>query len=522
MKKIILSAMCLVLAFSAAMAQSKVFKEVSNEIASTMRTIRQDNALVGYLVFTRLEKANKDSFNYRISIMDENLNDIGKVEFKDEDLRLGPVAFDQDILCLAYAKNAKMPEPQLDNSTNTKKKKKKASTAPKLELQCLLQFVSLEGKIVSTTSFKTDVAEGLWYTKPESFLVNSMTLKNVPQKGFSFFYADKTYNYLQLYGPDGKKLWSKNFSQDDKGNYIITTAETIYLVVKKIRDGGELYSVNSYNTADGNTIESVTIKDKDDRPLRIVGLGNDPVTNKPYLSGLIMSKDGAYPGKVNNIGKNTFFGVFTVNINGPKKADIKQTFTYWDEGEIAAIKKTGYIYEAKGYPFIQEAFRDYQGNTYFAGMTLKRKVKTGAIISTILTAPFLMPPLFIAGGGYTKYKFTDAFIMKQLPDGKLATIQNISCKESKYRIGVLPVQTLYQDVRDINVVTNENTKNNFLVIDDNKNITIYNVTQNKMVRTIPHKEGGTLTSVGSAKEGHIMVVEYNKKEKYTRLSIEPL
>ncbi|HEX8460686.1 MAG TPA: DUF6770 family protein, partial [Segetibacter sp.] len=83
MRKPLVAALCSLLAFCSADAQSKVFKEVSDEISSEMKVITQDDALVGYLMFTRLEKASEDSFNYRISIMDENLNDIGKVNFKE-------------------------------------------------------------------------------------------------------------------------------------------------------------------------------------------------------------------------------------------------------------------------------------------------------------------------------------------------------------------------------------------------------------------------------------------------------
>jgi hypothetical protein len=43
-----------------------------------------------------------------------------------------------------------------------------------------------------------------------------------------------------------------------------------------------------------------------------------------------------------------------------------------------------------------------------------------------------------------------------------------------------------------------------------------------VVRTIAHKDGGIKTYVFPAKEGHIMVSEYNKKGKYTRVSIETL
>ena len=64
-------------------AQTKVFKEVSEDIATQTRGIIQDNSLVGYVTFTRLEKASEDSFNYKITLMDENLNDIGTVNFTE-------------------------------------------------------------------------------------------------------------------------------------------------------------------------------------------------------------------------------------------------------------------------------------------------------------------------------------------------------------------------------------------------------------------------------------------------------
>ena len=46
-------------------AQSKVFKEVSADISSQMKPIMQEESLIGYLMFTQLEKSSKDSFNYK-------------------------------------------------------------------------------------------------------------------------------------------------------------------------------------------------------------------------------------------------------------------------------------------------------------------------------------------------------------------------------------------------------------------------------------------------------------------------
>src|ERR1700761_9732519 len=75
-------------AASNAEAQTKVFKEVAEGISSQFELIVQDDKLVGYLGFTQLEQASEDSFNYRISIMDENLNDIGTVNFREQKLSL--------------------------------------------------------------------------------------------------------------------------------------------------------------------------------------------------------------------------------------------------------------------------------------------------------------------------------------------------------------------------------------------------------------------------------------------------
>jgi hypothetical protein len=71
-------------------------------------------------------------------------------------------------------------------------------------------------------------------------------------------------------------------------------------------------------------------------------------------------------------------------------------------------------------------------------------------------------------------------------------------------------------------VKNGDTRTQYLVIDKAKDIDIYNVNQKKVARTIPHKEGNNLVTVYPAKEGYIMVSEYNQKEKTTRLSIEAL
>ena len=70
--------------------------------------------------------------------------------------------------------------------------------------------------------------------------------------------------------------------------------------------------------------------------------------------------------------------------------------------------------------------------------------------------------------------------------------------------------------------TNHDNKQQFVVIIENTNTSLYNVSTNKLVRNIPLYDKQITRMVLPAKEGHILTSEYNKKEKSTRISIEAL
>src|ERR1700761_2973075 len=120
MQKLVYVGMCLLLTFSL-QAQTKVFKEISDDMSTQFKAITQDNALVGYLAFTRLEKANADSFNYRITIMDENLNDIGKVNFREENLILQTVSFEANVICVGYLQTSLTGKEKIRSPNDLKK-----------------------------------------------------------------------------------------------------------------------------------------------------------------------------------------------------------------------------------------------------------------------------------------------------------------------------------------------------------------------------------------------------------------
>jgi len=341
--------LCLALA-GALRAQSKLFKEVGAGISTQVKPILQDNSLVGYLAFTRLEEANTDSFNYRVAIMDENLHDIGKVDFRQAILR-------------------------------------------------------------------------------------------TPEGGY------------QLYVYSAKGL----------------DAETNF----ELRDGY-------------------------DNPLKVLAFDNDPATGDPFIAGCIINpRREKQFFTANDYSYSPYLGLFTLELGNPHK-EMHANCSYWSNQNFPGIGEDGMFTDKEFYVRYAIAFRDYKGNTLFAGTALVGKGYVGA----------------------ATYKFTDGVFARQEESGTVALDNNIPCDVSKSfgSSGILPEL----DKKDYHSVVDPDSKSNYVIIDDEVNIYIYNANTRKVVRTIPHKAGHIKINVFPAKEGHIMVAEFNGKEKYTRYSIEAL
>jgi hypothetical protein len=539
MKKTLVSALLVVLSTFYTQAQTKIFKEVDDAISSQVKIIRQDNALVGYLVFTQLEKASEDSFNYKITIMDENLNDIGTVNFRERGLVLQDVSFDQDVLCLGYVKSN-----FIGNKFNSKKEYKAALNNSKDEV--FTQFISLEGKILKTNSFNASLkissdASDFYYNwgkpvKGYGGLVHDIQIKNISQKGFSVFYGDKVKNNLLVFNTKGELLWQKKINTVANEFYMLTSSRDIYLLSKKdyvtgqtavlggyasVNNEGD-YELTGYHTGDTTSETHFTVKDGQGNQLKVLAFNNDAVTGKPYLSGCIIDpkKAGNYvSGRA--VAKGPYLGVFTINVNGSKPDEIKKVFTYWADGSTEGVSNKSLFTETGSYANFTSSFKDFNGNTYFTGSEMIKRTKWGSIASSVILSPLIIvSPCILAFVGTSKCKLTDAILVKQNEKGVLSVENSIPAEHSRFFRPIAPVPVF--DTKNYYTVFNADTKTNYLIVDDTKNISIYNVNQKKVQRTIAHKDGDIKTNVFPAKEGYVMVAEYNKKEKYTKFSIEAL
>lgn len=486
MKKTAFFFLCLALACSLR-AQSKIFKEVDEDISTQVKPILQDMTLVGYLAFTRLEKADADSFNYQVTIMDENLNDIGKVDFRQSTLHLQAVSFEQNVLCLGYLQTSLSGT----ETISTQKEYRKAQDAANSS-HLLLQFIDLNGKILN--HWGRDVNLSL-----RGFLNYGMQIRNIPNTGFALFYGDMVKQSLLTFDLQGNLAQEQEVPYFGSHFFLRTSPSNVYLLVK--RNGGTPeggYQLYVYSAKGLKAETNFELRDGYDNPLKVLTFDNDPATGDPFIAGCIINprRDKQFA-TAYDYSYTPYLGLFTLELGNPDK-EMHANCSYWSNQHFPGIGEDGMFTDKEFYVRYATAFRDYSGNTIFAGTALVGKGYVGA----------------------AKYKFTDGVFVRQEESGNVTLDNNIPCDESRSfgSLGILPDL----DKKDYYKVVDPDSKCNYMIIDDEVKIYIYNVNTRKVVRTIPHKDGNIKVNVFPGKEGHMVVAEYNRKEKYTRFSIEAL
>jgi hypothetical protein len=502
MKKIAFPLLSLLFA-SSLQAQTKVFKEVGEDISTEIKAITQDNSLVGYLAFTRLEKADADSFNYRVTIMDENLNEIGAVNFRQESLDLQTVSFEQNVLCLGYLQSPLAGGETVKNQRDFSKVRDAA-----LSSHILVQFINLNGKVINTyyrevnLNMTATYANGRAFSavkaKVRGYLKYGMQIRNIPNTGFGLFYGDELKQYLLLFDLKGELTHEQEVTSFGDHYFLRVSATDIYLLVKAnvhVPEGGHKLYV--YSAKDLSNENNFDLRDASGNWLTVLSFDNDPATGDAFIAGCIINpKRELQFSTANDYSYIPYLGLFTLDLGGPDK-DMHANCSYWSDKKFSGISEDGLFTDKSFYVKYATAFRDYSGNTIFAGTAIVEK-QTGA----------------------DKYKLADGVFVRQEASGNLILDNNIHCDETKY-FG--PSGILYSfDKKNFYKVVNPDTRTNYMIIDDEENIYIYNVNARKVMRIIQHKEGDVKINVYPAKEGHIMVAEYNRKEKYTRFSIEVL
>ncbi len=506
-----------------ALAQSKVFTAVGNEIDVESKTIISDNKVIGYAIFSRLEKADKDSFNYKLTILDENLNDIGIVNFKELGLNFEAISFDQDVLCLAYIKGK-------DIGTELTYKEYKEARDRNFKDYLFTQFISLEGKIISTetTPIRTEgsyqpgqYGNGFQYSyKYFTKLKQPIQLSSVPEKGFLLFYGEESGTKLLSYDAAGRRLWESK-APTGIGHILKNNSSKIYLLTKTESGMGN-YQIVDYSLATGLKGKTKSLKDKEDNPLEVLSFTNIPGQESFYLSGYVGNSRYENARKIKFYKKQVYKGVFSFEIDSTAKNGLRENFSYWSDGsKNPEVAKNGFTSPDKSHTLIASSYRDFEGNTYFVGQRLKKQPRIGGMITSVVFSLSVVVPLIELGLGFNKYYVNDAKIFKLTPKGVLTVDNIIPQQKSSKMMSMVGIDALTYGKSSYSLSSPED-KATYVILQDYKDSKIYSVEKKKILRTVPKTDKNFYTSLSPAKEGHIMVIETDRKARTTRLSIEKL
>jgi hypothetical protein len=272
------------------------------------------------------------------------------------------------------------------------------------------------------------------------------------------------------------------------------------------------FEVLCLDIANGNIKKQKKLTDNSGHQLSVLSFANKISDNTPIISGTIISKNKNSE-LSSHLAKGKNKGVFSIML---KDTSFNMQKSNWSNGTYKpSISKRGLIKDIKSYTDIRYSFADATGNNYYVGTGVQRKTRWVALGVSILTAPLIIPPVwFLFLPGLHKYKYHDEVMLKQDENGHLSYYGSL---HSNNEISGLSVVKQYKSKKYFTV-----NQNKYLVVNDVKDIFIYDIATKALHKKIPHKDGSIITQIYKAKEGYIMLSEYNTSDHSRKLSIEAL
>lgn len=269
MKQTRITLTLLMLLFSfGAFAQSKIFDNVLDVEVKSSIAITNNKQIVGYAFFYKVDKMKKSAL-YRLSILDENLKEIGSNEFEGgKDLVLTRGVYESEKLLFSFYDD--------DEFDGFKK---------------FVKVFDLKGKQLGLIGYDPDkVKKGMFGAAVAAELETLYEgTENVEGKGFVRVYQSKAKTGgidIQFIGLDGKLKWERNVTAE-KGDrtdlYLIsTTPKTILLCQMErgsIMDTDPAIFLVGLNNDNGKELFK--------KPLDIKGNSYEPMLVKTTADGKI-------------------------------------------------------------------------------------------------------------------------------------------------------------------------------------------------------------------------------------------
>lgn len=481
MKKTLATA-CLLISGLFVTAQTKVFKEIAGSVKTQFEEIKESGSVIGYLSLSQIEKTDKDSFNYVIQLLDENLNDIGEVKFRDNDLNLHSVSFEKDVLCLSFSKIIQ-PKAKLkveDNRTYTQ------------------YFVNLNGEIIG----KHEIQRNNYTPSTHSI--------NVPGKGFIVFTGEDKEGTLLGFDQAGKLKWKH--SQKSITPHTLRATSSVFGFFNTKDHVFEFFDVE--DPKKHFSVAPETPKKKAYYSL----LNAQNINDKLVWAGSVRSTKNIY--KSGQLKKGIDKGLYVLEVSGPSLKETTQKVDYWGGNAKHELLRSNASYRGNKQhrAVFSNAVADETGDVYFYSTNLQCKTATGRIVASVLTLPILVPPFMMASLGYSNLHYKDGSIFKFNSKNSLTIYDQVETGKSGKLVGKSPYGYAMPTVIR---ASNAETKDAHFIVKQKDEYMVYDV-KKKKARPFTVSKKGITSTVYSAKDGHVLVLEKDLKAKETKLSIVAL
>lgn len=346
-------------------AQSKEFENVIDvEVRSTVE-ITNNKQIVGYAFFYKMDKMKKAAM-YRLTILDENLKEIGSNEFEGpKNLQLKRAVYESDLILLSFNDEAK-----------------------KDGYARFVKVYDLKGKEKGLVPYDPDkVKKGMFGAAiAEQMEAIYDGTDNVEGKGFVTVYQSKAKTGgvdLQMIGLNGKLAWEKSYTAD-KGDrtdlYLLGTTANTILLFEMDRSGimsrdATIFLVG-LSAADGKELFK--------KPLNIKGLSYEPMLIKKTNDGKIkIISSTADAGDKFGTAKPNGFSIGELNDQTGEITTIKDFNFLNDLGNVLDMKNENKSED--GYIKAHDILLMPDGGVVMVGEFFRKTVSGGGMAMKILS-----------------------------------------------------------------------------------------------------------------------------------------
>jgi len=256
-------------------SQSKAFENVLEiEVKSTVE-ITNNKQIVGYAFFYKIDKLKKSAL-YRLSILDENLKEVGSNEFEgSKELSLKKASYESNQILLSFYDYEK-----------------------KDGYEKFVKIFDLKGKELGNVVYNPDSKKGGMMSSAVAAQMDAIYegTDNIEGKGFVTVYQSKAKTGgvdVQMIGLNGKLAWEQSLTAE-KGDrtdlYLMATTPNTVLLFQMDRDGmmdrdAKLFLVG-LSTQDGKVLFR--------KPLDVKGISYEPMLIKNSADGKLKIVSNMY------------------------------------------------------------------------------------------------------------------------------------------------------------------------------------------------------------------------------------